>query len=304
MPNLNTLPDVNTLPDLNTVADLRAPLLHVDEVSVSLGRGTKRRTVLDRVRLRVAAGEIVGLIGETGAGKTTLARTILGLNRVDSGTVSVAGTDVARLSRGQLRAFRRSGAVQYVFQDPLQSLDPELTVRFSVGEGLAIRGDLSRDEIDAHVHTALALVGLPERFAGRVPGELSGGQRQRVAIARAMALEPRLLLSDEPVSALDAASRIDILELLVALRDGSGIGQLFISHDLGSIAGVTDRIAVLYRGTVVEEGSTGQILGDPQHPYTRLLVGSAPSLVTGPIDRATRQSLRRQLHDNLIKEES
>ncbi|MEP6479864.1 MAG: ATP-binding cassette domain-containing protein, partial [Rhodoglobus sp.] len=254
--------------------------------------------------LRVAAGEIVGLIGETGAGKTTLARTILGLNRVDSGTVSVAGTDVARLSRGQLRAFRRSGAVQYVFQDPLQSLDPELTVRFSVGEGLAIRGDLSRDEIDARVHTALALVGLPERFAGRVPGELSGGQRQRVAIARAMALEPRLLLSDEPVSALDAASRIDILELLVALRDGSGIGQLFISHDLGSIAGVTDRIAVLYRGTVVEEGSTGQILGDPQHPYTRLLVGSAPSLVTGPIDRATRQSLRRQLHDNLIKEES
>jgi ABC-type glutathione transport system ATPase component len=279
------------VPDLD-----ERPLLAVEGVMVSLGRGNRRREVLHDVSLRVGAGEIVGLIGETGAGKTTLARTILGLNHVDRGSISVAREDVTRFSPAQRKAFRRSGSVQFVFQDPLQSLDPDLTVKAAIGEGLAIRGT-PRSEIERRVTTALELVGLSDKLAQRVPGELSGGQRQRVAIARAMAVEPALLLCDEPVSALDAASRIEILDLLRSLRERRRIGILFISHDLGSIAAITDRVAVLYRGEVVETGTTEQILLEPEHPYTRLLVGSAPSLVTGSIDRATRDSLRRRLDE-------
>jgi peptide/nickel transport system ATP-binding protein len=276
---------------------LAAPLLEVSGLEVSYGRGASARRILHGVDLRVASGEAVGLIGETGSGKTTLARTILGLTRVQSGTVRVEGAAVSGLRGSALRAFRRSGAVQYVFQDPLLSLDPDVVVADSIAEGLRIRGGVARADVSARVEAAMRDVGLPLELLARRPAELSGGQRQRVAFARALVLEPKLLLLDEPVSALDAANRIQILNLLRRLGREKGIAQLFISHDLGSVAGVTDAIAVLYRGDIVEAGPTRDIIRRPQHPYTRLLIGSATTLTGGGIDRQRRRELRQALAD-------
>ena len=267
-------------------------LLDVRDLAVSLGRGRARKEILHGVDLTVGAGEIVGLIGETGSGKTTLARTVLGLNRADRGSITVAGADVTGLRGARLRAFRLAGVAQYVFQDPLQSLDPDLTLGRSVGEGLEVRGVA---DVAGRVAAALVLVGLDPELAARRPSEVSGGQRQRAAIARAMVLEPRLLLCDEPVSALDASSRVQVLELLTALRDEHGLGMLFISHDLGSVAGITDRLAVLYRGRIVESGATEQIVTAPEHPYTRLLLGSAPTVGGVGMSRDERAELRALL---------
>ncbi|MFB2585491.1 ABC transporter ATP-binding protein [Herbiconiux liukaitaii] len=272
-----------------------APLLEIDGVEVSYGRGRAERRILHGVSLTVAAGETVGLIGETGSGKTTLARTVLGLTRVGAGEVRFEGRRISGLRPAALREFRRSGRLQYVFQDPLQSLDPDLTVQESVVEGLRIRGGHDAGQLSDAARAALAAVGLPGELLTRLPGALSGGQRQRVAIARALALSPSLLLLDEPVSALDAANRIHVLELLQRIGREQGIAQVFISHDLGSVAGVADRIAVLYRGDVVEVGETREVISRPRHPYTRLLVGSAATLSGGGVDRETRASLRRAL---------
>ncbi|QJU53894.1 ABC transporter ATP-binding protein [Herbiconiux sp. KACC 21604] len=275
--------------------DRAGALLSVDAVDVSYGRGRAERRVLKGVSLEVAPGEAVGLIGETGSGKTTLARTVLGLTRLTSGSVRFDGATISGLRGRALREVRRSGALQYVFQDPLLSLDPDLTVRASIAEGLLLRGGLGRDAVDAAVARALAAVGLDRALLERLPAQLSGGQRQRVVIARALAVEPRLLLLDEPVSALDAANRIQVLDLLRRLGRENGIAQLFISHDLGSVAGVADRIAVLYHGEIVETGATREVIARPQHPYTRLLIGSATTLSGGGVDRETRGRLRREL---------
>ena len=270
-------------------------LLRVSGLDVALGLGRRRAPVLHDVDLAVDRGEIVGLIGETGSGKTTLARSILGSVRPTAGRVLVDGADVAALDPRGLRALRRAGTVQYVFQDPLLSLDPDLTAAQSVGEGLRIRGGSDPDAVDRAVEAALADVGIDAALGARRPAELSGGQRQRVAIARALVLEPRLLLCDEPVSALDAANRIQILELIARLRDERDLGVLFVSHDLGSVAGIADRVVVLYRGRVVEEGPTARVILEPRHPYTRLLLGSAPTLARGEADRGRRHELRRLL---------
>jgi oligopeptide/dipeptide ABC transporter ATP-binding protein len=270
-------------------------LLDVDGVDVSLGRRHRATRILHDVSLRMQAGEIVGLIGETGSGKTTLARTILGLNVPTAGEVSVAGTTVTRLGRRERQAFRRAGSVQFVFQDPLRSLDPDLRVAAIIGESLSIRGELHDQEIAERVRTALEQVGLEASMANRHPGQLSGGQRQRVAIARALAGGPRLLICDEPVSALDASSRNQILRLLDELRSRLQIGILVISHDLSSLAGVADRIAVLYRGRVLEDGPTAAVLGDPRQPYSALLVASAPSVKHER--RLTLEHLRRRDDD-------
>ncbi|WP_312870308.1 ABC transporter ATP-binding protein [Streptomyces himalayensis] len=262
-----------------------APLLEITGLGVSYGRravvrGSARRTrVLADVGLSVRAGEIVGIIGETGSGKTTLARATVGLVRPDAGSIRFGGRDLTALGRSELRDFRRSGRVQYMFQDPLRSQDPDLTVRQIVAEPFAAIGALSRQERAVRAEEALSLVGLDAAEIGsRTPGQISGGQRQRVSLARAIVTRPQLLLSDEPVSALDASNRNLVLGLLDRLRRELGLAVVVISHDLSSLAGIADRVAVLYRGRLVEQGPIGEVLEHPRHPYTALLTASAPSV--------------------------
>ncbi len=254
-----------------------------------------RTPVLHDVSLAIGRGESIGLIGETGSGKTTLARTLLGLTTVIAGGAEVGGRDLRRLRGRALRAFRREGVVQYVFQDPLRSLDPDVPVGDSVAEGLDVRGRLDRDIRAGRIAETLGAVGLDPDLALRLPGELSGGQRQRVAIARALIVEPQLLILDEPVSALDAAHRVQVLDLLRLSAAEGSFAQLFISHDLGSVAGVTDRIVVVYRGRIVEEGPTADVMANPRHPYTHLLIESAPTLDGAGADQARRAQLRERV---------
>jgi ABC-type glutathione transport system ATPase component len=261
-----------------------APVLAVQSIDVVLGRGWRAARILSGVNLEVGPGEIVGLVGETGSGKTTVARAVVGLVKVAGGQVTIDGRQVSGLGGRALRAQRRQGTVQLIFQDPLRSLDPDLKVADLVAEGLRIRGGLDQDEIAGRVRQALSEVGLDASVLDRTPGQISGGQRQRVSIARALATRPRLLICDEPVSALDASTRNHILRLLDRLRGSLNLSILLISHDLSSLAGVADRIAVLYRGQVVEDGPAEQVFGSPRHPYTALLMASAPRIrrVTGP----------------------
>ena len=275
--------------------DPQAPLLRLRGLEVSYGFGAAKKRVLHGIDLDVFAGETIGLIGETGSGKTTLVRSILGAVPASAGSIDFAEVPISTLKGRALRDFRRSGRLQYVFQDPLQSLDPDLTVSDSVAEGLQIQGEFNPAQISERVTAALHSVGLDIDIARRHPRELSGGQRQRVVIARALVLEPALLLLDEPVSALDSASRVQVLRLLKNLGGERGIAQVFVSHDLGSVAGIADRIVVLYRGRIVESGPTLQVLRYPQHAYTQLLVGSAPTLSSGAADRERRNELRQAL---------
>ena len=254
------------------------PLLALEGVDVVLGRGWRANHVLSEVDLKLWPGEIVGLVGETGSGKTTLARTVVGLIRPRKGRVTFHGAQISGLGRAARRRERRSGHVQLVFQDPLRSLDPDLTVAQIVGEGLRIRGGIDEAEIEQRAASALAKVGLDATLLGRTPGQISGGQRQRVSIARALAVDPELLFCDEPVSALDASTRNHVLRLLDQLRDSLGLPIVVISHDLSSLAGIADRIVVLYRGRIVEDGPVGQVFTAPRHPYTALLMASAPSV--------------------------
>jgi ABC-type glutathione transport system ATPase component len=264
-------------------------LLEVSDLDVHYGR----THALRRASLSVAAGQTVGVIGETGSGKSTLARAIVGLVRPSAGRITVAGEEVTGYRGRRWRALRRRGLVQYVFQDPLRSLDPDLTVEESIVEPLLIRGRPRREAAE-RARELVARVHLDEELLSRLPGELSGGQRQRVTVARALITEPRVVILDEPVSALDAANRVRALEFFKELRD-AGTALVFISHDLGSVAGVADRIAVLYRGEIVEDAPARAVVNTPRHPYTRLLVGSAPTLRSAAAARAQREELRALL---------
>jgi ABC-type glutathione transport system ATPase component len=269
-------------------------LLDIDAIDVHYGRRRNRRQVLSAVTLAIRAGEILGLIGESGSGKTTVARAVLGLAPVTAGRITVGGEEVTKFGGSQWRGFRLRGVAQYVFQDPLRSLDADAAIGDSIAEPLRITRFGSGAEIEQRVKEYAAKVLLDEALLTRFPGEISGGQRQRAAVARALVTGPRLLILDEPVSALDAASRVQVLAGFAGLRR-EGIAQLYISHDLGSVAGICDRTAVLYQGKIVESGPTAEIVNNPQHPYTRLLVGTAPTLRGTPIDREARAQLRAEL---------
>jgi ABC-type glutathione transport system ATPase component len=272
-----------------------AALLAVESVAVSLGG----KEILSDVDLRVWPGEIVGLVGETGSGKTTLARTVAGLVRPKRGRVVFDGRPISALRRGALRAQRRGGSsVQLVFQDPLRSLDPDLTVAEIVGEGLRIRGETA---FRPRVLAALTTVGLDAGLLDRTPGQISGGQRQRVSIARALAVEPRLLICDEPTSALDASNRNYVLRLLDELRTRLGLPIIVISHDLGSLAGIADRVVVLYRGRVVEDGPAATVFGAPRHPYTALLMASVPRIRGFPAPAPAPVSLRAHAREGTLR---
>ncbi|MGW4676559.1 ABC transporter ATP-binding protein [Streptomyces sp. NPDC004324] len=268
-------------------------VLEVTGLDVHYGTRRRRRRALHGVSLSVAPGETVGVIGETGSGKSTFARTVLGLVRASAGRIVIGGEDVSAYGPREWRGLRRRGVVQYVFQDPLRSLDPDLTVGESLVEPLLVQG-VARTEAADRARTYLARVRLSEDLLDRLPGELSGGQRQRVAVARALVTEPRLVILDEPVSALDSANRVQVLQILKELR-AAGVALVFISHDLGSVAGIADRIAVLYQGELVEVGTARDVITRPRHDYTRLLVGSAPTLRSTPADRAERDALRALL---------
>jgi ABC-type glutathione transport system ATPase component len=285
-----------TAVELAGVADVSADrtVLEVTGLDVHYGLRRRRRQALDGVSLRVAAGETVGVIGETGSGKSTLARAVLGLVPASAGRIVVGGEDVTRYGRRQWRALRRRGVVQYVFQDPLRSLDPDLTAGESVVEPILLQG-ISRSEALVRARTYASRLHLEHDLLDRLPAQLSGGQRQRVAVARALVTDPSLVILDEPASALDSANRVQVLEIVKDLR-AAGVALVFISHDLGSVAGVADRVAVLYQGQLVEAGPVKDVITDPQHPYTRLLVRSAPTLRTGSADRTERAALRALLN--------
>ncbi len=229
---------------------------------------------VDGVDLTLREGETLSLVGESGCGKSTLARLLLRLERPTGGTVRYRGRDIWSMGRDEVRRFRRE--VQMVFQDPYASLNPRMRVEAIVGEGLAIHGLARGRERRERVRQLLRDVGLPPEAASAYPHEFSGGQRQRIGIARALAVEPRVLVADEPVSALDVSVQAQILNLLQDLKEQRGLTYLFISHDLRVVEHISDRVAVMYLGRVVELGPAEAVFARPRHPYTRALLAAVP----------------------------
>jgi oligopeptide/dipeptide ABC transporter ATP-binding protein len=251
-----------------------AALLELSGIEVHFrGRGSHVARAVDGVDLTVGRGEVVALVGESGCGKTTLARSILGLEKPVAGQVRFRGEPL-RYGARSLRAYRRG--VQMVFQDPTGSLNPRQTIYEAVAEGLRVQKVHGNEE--EIVAGALARSGLrpPRRFFTLYPYEVSGGQRQRVVIAGAMALEPELLVADEPVSSLDASVRGEILALMLRLVRETGVAILVVTHDLGLAWNIADRVAVMYLGRIVEQGTTEELLQSPRHPYTRALLSVVP----------------------------
>jgi oligopeptide/dipeptide ABC transporter ATP-binding protein len=259
-----------------SVADGSA--LSVRSLMVSFPAEHRRRLIaVDGVDLDLARGESLGLVGESGCGKTTVARCIVGLQAPDVGDISIGGESVdSNRSRDQRRA------VQLIFQDPYSSLNPRMTIAAMLTQLLAAH-DLAREaQADERCRELMSLVGLPLDALTRYPGAFSGGQRQRIAIARALAVEPHVIVADEPVSALDVSVQATILELFGDLRDRLGISLLMISHNLAAVRHVCDRVAVMYLGKIVEVGVTSEVFTDPRHPYTRSLLNSVPQVKRDP----------------------
>ncbi|GAA1616777.1 ABC transporter ATP-binding protein [Leucobacter chromiireducens] len=260
------------------------PLLTAENVVVEYGSRRHPNRVLHEVSLEVGAGECVGLVGESGSGKSTLGKAILGLVPVTSGTITFDGQDITHLKRRERRAL--AADIQVVFQDPYGSLNPMLTIGEILTEPLSTAGIGTSDARRA-VGEMLDRVSLPANVLDRYPSEFSGGQRQRIAIARALVRKPRLIICDEPVSALDLTTQATVLELLIELQRDTGVSYLFVSHDLGVVRSICHRVAVMYRGNLVEVGESEEITRAPEHPYSQRLLAASP--VADPARQAERR---------------
>ena len=261
---------------------MKTPLLHVRDLCVHFplrhGRFFDHAAgvvkAVEGVSFAVAPGEVLGLVGESGCGKSTLSRAILRIVPTTQGEIDFEGHDLLAMTPHALLAVRPR--LQMVFQDPFASLNPRMTIAEALAEPLRVHRLVSSETINVRVNQLLERVGLDTRFAGRYPHEFSGGQRQRIAIARALALQPRLLVADEPVSALDVSVQAQILNLLGELVRADGLAMILVSHDLAVVRHLADRIAVMYLGHIVEIGETESVLRAPLHPYTQALISAVP----------------------------
>jgi oligopeptide transport system ATP-binding protein len=274
---------------------MSSPLLQLNDLrthyAVESGFLFRQQTgtvkAVDGVSLTVAEGEVLGLVGESGCGKSTLARTILQLAPTTGGTVVLAGRNLTAATAAELQAARRD--MQMVFQDPFASLNPRLTVYATLAEPLLVHQICPPAEVPARVAELMELVGLAPRFMRKYPHEFSGGQRQRIAIARALALRPKLVIADEPVSALDVSIQAQILNLLAELVRKMRLTLVFIAHDLSVVKHISDRVAVMYLGKIVELGPAAAVIERPFHPYTRALISAIPG--HDPDKEHTRQRI-------------
>jgi peptide/nickel transport system ATP-binding protein len=272
-----------------------APLLTVDQLVVEYPskkfRAKPFRALTD-INITIGRGETLGLVGESGSGKTTLGRAILGLAPVTGGKISFDGKDISHASRKDRRVLSRD--LQVVFQDPYTSLNPALEIGHILAEPLGVQGQ-DTAAAKKRVKELLDQVGLPSDAINRLPREFSGGQRQRVAIARALALSPKLIVCDEPVSALDLSTQARVLDLFLQIQKDTGVSYLFVSHDLDVVRHISHRVAVMYHGEIVEQGPAGVVTTDPDHPYTQRL------LLASPVPDPDRQEQRRADRHRLLE---
>jgi peptide/nickel transport system ATP-binding protein len=272
-----------------------APLLTVEQLVVEYPskkfRAKPFRALTD-INISIGRGETLGLVGESGSGKTTLGRAILGLAPVTAGKISFEGKDISHSTRKDRRVLSRE--LQVVFQDPYTSLNPALEIGDILAEPLGVQG-LEAVPAKKRVKELLDQVGLPSDAINRLPREFSGGQRQRVAIARALALSPKLIVCDEPVSALDLSTQARVLDLFLQIQKDTGVSYLFVSHDLDVVRHISHRVAVMYRGEIVEQGPAGVVTTDPDHPYTQRL------LLASPVPDPDRQEQRRADRHRLLE---
>ncbi|MFE1478068.1 ABC transporter ATP-binding protein [Streptomyces cyaneofuscatus] len=273
------------------VAEDVTPLLEAVDLRREFGRGSGKVAAVGGVSLTVHAGQTLGIVGESGSGKTTLGRMLVRLLDPTAGRLRYGGTEIGSLSEKELRPFRRE--LQMVFQDPVASLNPRRSVGESVADPLRAAGERDEGRVRDRVGALLERVGLDPAHLERYPHEFSGGQRQRIGIARALAAEPKIIVCDEPVSALDVTTQAQVVALLAELQRELGIGLVFIAHDLAVVRQVSDRVAVMRGGLIVEQGSADEVYGDPQDPYTKQLLAAVPALDPGLA--AARRAARREL---------
>ncbi len=289
----NSVPTAAPQPQVNTMG--KQPLLEIDNLKMHFpvkggvfNRAKQYCKAVDGVSLSINPGETLGLVGESGCGKSTLGKCVVSLNKPNEGSIRYNGTDLTQLSRSQLKPFRRD--IQMIFQDPAESLNSRHTVRNIIEEPFIIHKMGDAAFRSKKVDELLEKVGLPTTAADRFPFEFSGGQRQRIGIARAIALNPKLLICDEPVSALDVSVQSQVLNLMMDLQKELSLSYLFIAHDLAVVKHISDRIAIMYLGKIVEVGSAEEIYHNPLHAYTKALISAIP--IPDPSQKSDRIILK------------